>query len=1074
MRNHRRAIISILSAALLVAAFVGPAGAHFKKASGKRVSKTHARMHRQDAAQPGAVDLAPSGMVASAGNLGMYLATVDGQTLQELVNEGYDVTPVEDTTEGIRVGLVLSAGERRALEAKGISLVFQSAGRERKAGRQAVTAADSIYGWDVFRSYDEPGGIEDQLQAIGSRPQNRGFLRLYDIGDTIQDRDIWAIRMTQGARGLPLGHRPAVLYQATTHAREWISTEVDMRLLKWFIAERRAGNPEIVDVLKTTELWFVPVVNPDGYEFTFTDERLWRKNLRDNNGDGQITNGDGVDLNRNYPEHWNYDTEGSSSQSSSDTYRGTAPMSEPEVAADINLIENMGDFKFAVSYHSFGQLLLYTQGWQVQTPSADDPIYVALTGTDDDPAVEGFDPGVGADLYTTNGEFTDWAHGEANVLAWTPELSDHGQQFEFPDDEALVQAEFERNLEFALNVARSANDPDDPASHMSLDTAAFYLDVSAIDPWKTNNPASDLEVEVSYAGGSSQPVDVLAKRAVGAVTLRYSINGGSTQSELTGGTPDGEVFGGNNAYDTYYHYLRGEIPGLQVGDSVEYWFTGGGETSPHSTFDVVEDADADVLIVAAEDYTGVTNIPGYASNTSPNYLSYYAGAVTDSGRTYDVWDIDAEGREAPDHLGVLSHYDTVIWYTGNDLVTRQPGRGPGNSDRLANDQILEARAYLNEGGNLLYAGQWAGAVFNGVAGGQLYDPVNNDVCVVGGVIVNPNCQFISDKNDFLQYYLGAFAYNSDGGTDPATGEPFPLEATDTPYTGGGPWTFNGADSAQNHVHTASFLTTSSVMPKDEYPQFTSDARANWDRGATGGSPFEPFDGDWYVHSQQADVSFKRLMRSYTVPGAGGDMTFRLSYDTEPEWDFVFVEIHDVAADTWATAPDQNGHTTSSTGESCPAGWFELHPWLEQYQGADCSGAGWNASSGRSAGWEEWSIDLDAYAGKDIEISISYASDWAVQGLGAFVDNVQLPGEALESFETGLGAWSTPGSPEGSAPNPNDWIRTQSVGFEEGAIVSETPTTADFVTLFFGFGLEGVDGAAARADLMDRSLDFLGA
>jgi hypothetical protein len=597
-----------------------------------------------------------------------------------------------------------------------------------------------------------------------------------------------------------------------------------------------------------------------------------------------------------------------------------------------------------------------------------------------------------------------------------------------------------------------------------------------IDPWKTNWPTSDLRVQTSYAGGSSQPVEVLAKRAISDVTLHYSINGGPEQTGPTDESPDGEVYGGNNAYSTYYHYLRGEIPGLAVGDSVDYWFTGGGESTDPVSFEVVEDADADVLIVAAEDYTGVTNLPAYASTTSPNFLSYYQDAVAASGRTFDVYDVDANDRTSPDHLGVLGHYDTVVWYEGNDLVTRSPDRGPGNVSRLAVDNTLNMRQYLNEGGNLLYAGQWAGAAVNGVAGGQFYDPVADEPCVVGGVPspVFGRCLLWADKNDFLQYYLGGFAYNSDGGTDPETGNPFPLEATDTPYTGGGPWTFNGADSAQNHVHTASFLTTSSVLPKDEYPQFTSDGRANWDRGGAGGSPFEPFEGDWYVYSDQASVTYKRLMRSFTVPGTGGDMTFRFSYDTEVDWDFVFVEIHDVAADTWVTAPDQNSHTSSDTGLSCPEGWFELHPWLEQYQGSDCSGSGWNANSGRSAGWEEWSIDLDPYAGRDIEISISYASDWAVQGLGAFVDNVQLPGEAVESFEGDLGAWTVPGPPPGSDPNPNDWFRSQSLGFEEGAIVSQTPTTADFATLYFGFGLEGVDGAAARADLMGRSLDFLGA
>jgi Zinc carboxypeptidase len=1067
MNNRRLSILAVLVITAMLATLAGVAGAETERGRSGAGKEGGSQSQRT---------LPASGDVASRGPLKAYTATVDTATLQALVGGGYDVTVTEQTRRGSRVMLVLSAGERRALRGQGISTTFVSNGQESESSRFS-TASESMFGWEVFRSYDEPGGIEDQLRAIGSRPQYRGFVKLYDIGDTIQGRDILAIRMTQGARGLPLGKRPAVLYQGTTHAREWISTEVAMRLLKWYLAERRAENPEIVDLLETTELWFLPVLNPDGYEYTFTDERLWRKNLRDNDGDGQITNNDGVDLNRNYPEHWNYDEEGSSSQFSSETYRGTAPGSEPETRADMRLIERMADFRFAISYHSFGQLLLYTQGWQTLTPSADDPIYVALSGTDDNPAIEGFNPGVGADLYTTNGEFTDWAHGEAGALAWTPELSEGCEDcgFEFPDDEALVQEEFEKNIPFALNVAKSARDPDDPESHAGIDTAGLYVNTAEIDPWKTNWPTSDLRVQTSYAGGSSQPVEVLAKRDVGAVTLNYSVNGGPTQTAPTSPSPPGEVYAGNGAYDVYYRYLRGEIPGLQVGDSVEYWFSAGGESTDPVTFDVAEDANADVLIVAAEDRTGASNLPPYPSSTSPNYLSYYGDAVTASGRTYDVYDVDAEGRTAPDHLGVLGHYDTVVWYEGNDVITREPGWTAGNVSRLAVDNTLTMRQYLNEVGTLLYAGQWAGGVVNGVGGNQFYDPVANQQCVVGGVPgpVFDRCLLWADKNDFIQYYLGAFAYNSDGGTDPGTGNPFPLVATDTPYTGGGPWTFNGPDSAQNHVHTASFLTTSSVLPKEEYPQFTSDARANWERG-TGANPFAPFDGDWYVYSQQADVSYKRLMRSFTVPATGGDMTFRFSYDTEPAWDFVFVEIHDVAADTWVTAPDQNGNTTSDTGDSCPEGWHELHPWLEQYQGADCAGAGWNASSGRSDGWEEWSIDLDPYAGKEIEISISYASDWAIQGLGAFVDAVQLPGEPMESFETGLGAWTMPGPPPGSAPNPNDWLRTEALPFEEGAIVSETPTTADFMTLYFGFGLEGVDGAAARADLMDRSLDFLGA
>jgi hypothetical protein len=896
---------------------------------------------------------------------------------------------------------------------------------------------------------------------------------LHTIGTTHEGRDILALRVTSNAQNVPLGVRPAVLYQATAHAREWIATEVNRRLMLHYL-ENAATDQEIRNILATTELWFVPVMNPDGYQYTFDVERLWRKNLRDNDDNGVIDSNDGVDLNRNFPEHWNYDEEGSSSQTTSDTYRGPAPGSEPETAANMALFD-MADFSFAISYHSFGELLLYTAGWQVQTPSADDPIYVALTGTDADPAVEGYDPGPGADLYITNGEFTDWSHGARDVLAWTPELAEGcaGCGFVFPDDEDLVQAEFERNLQFALNVARSARTPDDPVSHMGISTKNLYLDVAEIDPWKTNHPSSDLKVEVSHGGGSSQPVEVLAKKSLPNVKLHYRINGGQMMTLPASPSPDGEVYGGNNDYNTYYQYMRAEIPGLAVGDSVEYWFSGRGQSTEHVTFDVVENANADVLILAHEDRTGAVNIPGYAS-TSPdtaNYLEYFEKAVADSGRTSNVWDVDAEGRQAPDHLGVMSHYDAVVWYMGNNFITRTAGRGPGNVDRLHNELTLQARAYLNEGGKLLFNGQWAGALENAVGGTQLYDPVAGEACVVGGVQVLDRCLVLSDKNDFQQYWLGSYIYNSDAGTD-ENGNPFSVDGVADPYTGL-TWEFNGADSAQNQVHTASLITTSSILPSDEYPQFAGDAPAVWNTGASGA--FEPFDGDWYVYSGMGDVSYKRLMRTIDLTDVAASdnptLTFRFSYDTEPAWDFVFVEAHTVGQDDWTTLPEASGITSNDTGDSCAAGWFELHPWLERYQGADCSGTGtnaeWNAASGRSAGWEEWTIDLSDYAGSEVEVSISYASDWAVQGLGAFVDYVEVSTEAgVESFETGLGAWSVSGPPPGSASNPNNWERTESVGFEEGAVVS----TDD--TLFFGFGLEGITGADSRTAVMDKSLDFL--
>jgi hypothetical protein len=1035
--------------------------------------------------------LPSSAAAARDGQLNMYEARVDAAQLEELNAGGYDVASVRQAGKRLGVDLVLTRGERANLERARIDVRLMRDRQGRTVAQRAKAQAQG--GFTVYRDYDGPDGIRAELYEFAR--EHRKLADLHVIGHTHQGREIIAIELTRGKRGHGHDHKhgskPAVLYQGTTHAREWITTEVTRRLMHWFADN--ADDREVKRVLKTTELWFVPVVNPDGYQYTFDVERLWRKNLRDNDGDGDIDTLDGVDPNRNYPEHWNWDDEGSSSLFNGETYRGPEAVSEPEVEANIDLVEDI-DPVFAISYHSYGPLLLYPQGWQVQTPSADDPIYVALSGTDDDPAIEGTDPGVSADLYTTNGEFTDWAHAEADVLAWTVELNEGcvGCGFVFPDVEALVQQEFEINLDLAFRVAQSADDPDDPVSHTGLDTEPFYLDVSEIDPWKANNPASDMTFDVSYAGGDDQPVDVLAKRDQGRVTLHYRINGGRKQTESTRETPDGETYGGNNAYNVYYHYLRGEVEDADVGDEVEVWFESRREESDHFTYDVVEDADADVLILAAEDRTGASNVPAYASTdpATPNHLSYFEEALSANGISYDVYDVDAAGRVAPDHVGVLDHYDAVVWYMGNDFVTRELGRGPGNASRLANDLMLEARAYLNDGGKLLYNGQWAGALWNGIAGTQLYDPVANEVCVVDGEVVLDRCQVISDKNDFVQYYLGAFLYNSDAGTNPETGQPFPLTGIADPYAGLG-WDLNGADSADNQGHTASFLTTSSLLPPEAYPQFSSHAPAAWDTGGAGGA-FEPFDGEQYLYSQRANISYKRLTRTIDLTGLSeGDpasLTFRASYDTEAAWDFLFVEAH-TGPDDWTTLPEASGEITEAdAGESCAAGWHELHPWLERYQTfvpADpndpdsvdsCTPTGtsgeWNAASGRSDGWEQWTIDLSDYAGEQVEVSISYASDWEIQGIGAFIDAIEVStGEGTTSFEDDGGAdpldgWTVAGPPGGSAPNANDWLRTESVNFEEGAAVA----TDD--TLYFGFGLEGVAGADTRAEVMDRSIEYL--
>ncbi len=1011
---------------------------------------------------PGATGAPAPGASNDRHELEAYHALVSSDQLTQLAGQGYDVSGQRRTAAGIEVDLVLTDKQRDKLREQGIQPRLT-----RVRGGQTVqqfATAQAENGYTVWRSYDEPGGIADQMRELARR--NPQIAKLVKIGTTVQGRDLLAIKLTQGARGVRDGRRPAVLYSATQHAREWIAAEVDRRLMHWYVDRWLANDREVKNLLRRTELWFVPVANPDGYQYTFEHERLWRKNLRDNNGDGETAFGDGVDLNRNFPNHWGYDEEGSSSVPSSETYRGPAPVSEPETQALKGLLDRIG-FAFQVNWHSAGQWLLYAEGWQIGTPTADDPIYYALSGNLDKPAIPEFHPGLSSDvLYVTNGETTDYAHVATGALAWTPELSEgcDGCGFVFPDDPELVQQEFDRVLPFALSVAKSAPDPDDPQSSLGIETKPFYLDSD--DPYKAGIPGVSFTFERSY--GDPQPVQVLAKRSLGAVTLKYRINGGPVHSKSTTEWSGGERY---TPADVYYHRMVGEVTGTEPGDRVRVWFTGGGERSEAFTYRAVSETGNRVLVVAAEDYTGSS--PDQAPG--PHYLDYYLDALAANGVDADVYDVDALDRTAPDSLGVLGHYDAVIWYTGDDIVTRPAGWGAGNADRLAMDEILEFRDYLNTGGKLLYTGDWAGEQYTGNVGTQLYDPQGEIQCSPRPPDVDPRrCLALRGSgdgiNDVLQYYFGGYLAVLGDGIDPATGEAYGVNGIDTPFAALA-WGLNGGDSADNQDSTSSFIATSGILPLADFPQFESWASARWDKP---GGPFDPHTGENYVYSQIADVSYKRLTREIEVPDAGGTLSFWTSYDVEANWDQLFVEARTAGEDDWTTLPDLNGHTGTSPGDSCAAGWRELHPQLDHYQTLNADGSctptgttgEWNSSNGNSGGWQEWEVDLSAWSGQTVEVSIAYASDWATQNLGVFVDDVTLPDGTSTSFETGLDGWEVTGPPPGSGPNANNWLLTDASGFPVGATIS----TPDSVLM--GFGLEGISTQEERTAVMGRVLDHL--
>ncbi len=561
-------------------------------------------------------------------------------------------------------------------------------------------------------------------------------------------------------------------------------------------------------------------------------------------------------------------------------------------------------------------------------------------------------------------------------------------------------------------------------------------------------------------------MQVLAKRSLGAVTLKYRINGGAVRSAPTKEWTGAERY---KPAAVYYHQLRGNVTGTDPGQNVEVWFEGGGKKSESFTYQTVAESGSRVLVVAAEDYTGAS--PG--GLTGPNYLDYYLNALRANGIEADVYDVDAKGRVAPDDLGVLSHYDGVIWYTGDDIVTRTAGRGGGNADRLALDEMLNFRSYMDEGGKVFYTGDWAGLQYTGAVGNQFYDPKDGGAC-------NPQpadwdarrCLLLRGSgdgtNDVLQYWFGGYLAVAGDGLDD-DGDPFGIRGISDPFAGLS-FNVNGGDGADNQGTTSSFIATSGVLPQSEFPQFASEPSSRWDKP---GGPFDPHTGNRYAYSQIADVSYKRLTHSVQVPAGGGSLSFWTSYDTEADWDYLTVEVKRPDG-TWTTLPDANGHTTQATGDSCTSGWNDLHPQLDAYQtiNADgsCSPTGttgaWNAASGSSGGWENWSVDLSQFAGQTVEVSIAYISDWGTQGLGVFLDDMTLPDGTTTSFETDDGGWTVTGPPPGSAPNANDWSITDAAGFPVGATIT-TPHS-----LLAGFGFEAVRTQSERNAVMGRVLNHL--
>lgn len=226
----------------------------------------------------------------------------------------------------------------------------------------------------------------------------------------------------------------------------------------------------------------------------------------------------------------------------------------------------------------------------------------------------------------------------------------------------------------------------------------------------------------------------------------------------------------------------------------------------------------------------------------------------------------------------------------------------------------------------------------------------------------------------------------------------------------------------------------------------------------------PRTGANFAWSHAGTGSYTRLTRIIRVPQAGARLSFWLTRNIEAGRDFAFVEARTAGAADWTTLPDANGHTSADTGRSC-TGLLALHPFLKHYQtpGAKgvCSPTGssgkWWAATGQGTGWEPWAVNLAGFAGKTVEVSLTYVSDDAIPFDGVSVDDITVStGQGSTSFEDDgntMDGWTASGPPAGSPPGASGWTAgTQgppSLGDKVQASFKRQPEIIRFLAGFLG-------------------------
>lgn len=343
-------------------------------------------------------------------------AEVDALLTFESASDDFDIW-----SESVGIGSVdvrISPQQRTILDASGLPyrIIIEDV--------QALVAAERSGGagfYDDFRTNDEINGYLNDL--VTQYPQ---LASIVDFGPSIEGRPLTGIRISGPGTG-----KPGVLIHGCQHAREWLTPQTVSYVAEYLLTNYES-DPDVQRLVNNIEWYLLPVMNPDGYVYTWTTNRFWRKNRR---------GGFGVDLNRNWGHHWG--GEGSSGSNSSELYRGSAPFSEPETSALRDFLLANPNVRGHSDLHTYGQLLMWPWAYTA-TMNPDHYTFqkFAVVMRDLAAAVHGLVYTLGpvyTTIYPAAGGSVDWVYGVAQ--RWSITLEMRGFGFAVPASEIILSAE---------------------------------------------------------------------------------------------------------------------------------------------------------------------------------------------------------------------------------------------------------------------------------------------------------------------------------------------------------------------------------------------------------------------------------------------------------------------------------------------------------------------------------------------------------------------------------------------------------------------------------------------------------